>query len=125
MDHRRIRSLTRENFNDDFMAICRNLNTLLTGKARDWYWRYHKQVPVINWNEFCDAIRCQYKDCKSSFDVREEIRNRKQKPNETFDSFFESVSAIIDLLPTRMAETELIEILQRNLRPEIGKIYYT
>lgn len=115
----RIRSLTRDNFNDDFSVICRNLNVLLSGKARDWYWRYHKQVPVIVWSEFCDAIRCQYKDSKSSYDIKEEIRNRKQKPNETFDSFFECVSNIIDRLQSPMSETELIEILQRNLRPDV------
>ncbi|XP_065356057.1 uncharacterized protein LOC135950441 [Calliphora vicina] len=35
----RVRSLTTENFNGDFSIICKNLPMLLTGKARDWYWR--------------------------------------------------------------------------------------
>lgn len=115
----RIRSLTNDNFNGDYAVICRNLNTLLTGKAKEWYWRYHKQTPCLNWNEFCEAIRGQYKDFKTSFDIREEIRNRKQKANESFDAFFEAVSAIMDRLPRPMTEEELIEILPRNLRPEV------
>lgn len=115
----RLGSLTSDYFNGDYSVICRNLNSLLTGKARDWYWRYHKQVQFIEWNSFCDALRNQYKEFKSSFDIREEIRARKQKPNETFDVFFESVSAMMDRLPRPMSEPELIEILARNLRPDI------
>lgn len=91
----------------------------MAGKARDWYWRYHKQVNVINWDEFCEAIRFQYRDFKSSFDIRDELRNRKQKQNESFDKFYEAISAIMDRLPTPLSELELIEIITRNLKPEI------
>ena len=115
----RIRSLTFDNFNGDFVPIVKNLNVLLTGKAKDWYWRYRKHVETFTWDEFCMAIRCQYRDFKSSFDIREEIRNRKMKAGETFDMFFDSISLIIDRLPSPMSEMELIEILTRNLRPEI------
>ncbi|XP_037824418.1 uncharacterized protein LOC119612660 [Lucilia sericata] len=115
----RIKSLTRDTFNSDFTIICKNLHILLTGKARDWYWRYHKQVQSVNWDDFCDALRCQYRQYKSSFDIREEIRNRKQKPGESFDSFFDSVLVIMDRLPAPMSDSELIEILARNLRPDI------
>lgn len=115
----RIRSLTNDNFFGDFSVILKNLNTLLIGKAKDWYWRYHKQTPSLNWNDFCVAIRAQYKDFKTSYDIREDIRNRKQRANESFDTFFEAISALMDRLPTPMTDEELIEILPRNLRPEI------
>lgn len=115
----RIRSLTYDNFNGDFTPIVRNLNILLNGKAKDWYWRYRKSVDSFNWEEFCEAIKCQYRDFKSSFDIKEEIRNRKQKVGETFDVFYDSISSIMDRLHSPMSEMELIEILTRNLRPEI------
>lgn len=115
----RVTTLTEDNFNGDFSLICRNLNILLSGKAREWYWRYRKNATRIIWEEFCDAIKFQYRDFKTSFDIREEIRNRKQRNGESFDSFFEAVTAIHDRLPTQMPELELIEILTRNLRPEI------
>lgn len=115
----RLKSLTIDNFQGDFNIICKNLHILLSGKAREWFWRYHKQVGVINWTDFNEAIRFQYKDFKSSFDIREEIRNRKQKSGETFDMFYESISSIMDRLPTPLSEMELIEIMTRNLRPEI------
>lgn len=115
----RLRTLTHEHFSGDFSVICKNLHMLLSGKARDWYWRYHKTVNVINWNDFCIALRNQYRDCKSNFDIKEEIRNRKQKPGETFDMYFEAVSSIMDRLQIPLSDSELIEILTRNLRPDI------
>lgn len=115
----RVRVLTNDNFNGDFNIITKNLHILLSGKARDWFWKYHKQVEVVNWNEFCQAIKSQYKDSKSPYDIREEIRNRKQKPGESFDSFYEAISNIMDRLPIPLSESDLIEILIRNLRPDI------
>lgn len=115
----RIRSLTADNFNNDFTIICKNLHILLSGKARDWFWRYHKQVDTIQWQEFCAAIKYQYQDFKSNFDLREELRNRKMKVGESFDTFFEAVSAIIDRLENPIPEREIIEILTKNLRPDI------
>lgn len=115
----RVRTLTEDNFNSDFSLLCKNLNILLSGKAREWYWRYRKNANPVVWEDFCDAIKFQYRDFKTSFDIREEIRNRKQKVGESFDSFLEAVTSIHDRLPTQMSELELIEILTRNLRPEI------
>lgn len=115
----RVKTLTHEHFNDDFSLICKNLNILLSGKARAWYWRYHKQVDIIDWDKFCMDLKYQYKDFKSNYDLKEEIRNRKMKPHETFESFYESVASLLDKLETPISETELIEILTRNLRPEI------
>lgn len=115
----RLRSLTIDHFNGDFSLICKHLQILLVGKAKHWYWRYRKQVLTVEWNDFCEAIRSQCRDVRTSYDVREEIRNRKQKPGETFDTFYEVVSSIVDMLSTPMTESELVEILTRNLRPEI------
>lgn len=115
----RVQSLTMDTFEGDFNVICKNLQILLSGRAREWLWRYRKQVQAINWETFCQAIRSQYGDFKTSSDLREEIRNRKQKTGETFDVFFDAISAIIDRLDTPMPETEVIETLTRNLRPEI------
>lgn len=115
----RIKSLTKDYFNGDFTPIMRNLNVLLNAKAKDWYWRYRKQVTEVNWMDFSEAIQGQFRDFKTTFDLKEEIRNRKQKIGETFDIFFDNILSIMDRLPTPIPEMELIEIVSRNLRPEI------
>lgn len=115
----RVRTLTKENLNNDFSVLCKNLPLLLSGKAQDWYWRYHKQVPQIDWSPFCAALKYQYKEFRSSYDIKEEIRSRKMKPTETFEAFYDSILSMLDRLDQPMEEQEVIEILTRNLRPEI------
>lgn len=121
----RVRVLTNENFNGDFDIITKNLHILLSGKAREWFWKYRKSIEIVDWYNFCEAIKSQYKDLKSPYDIREEIRNRKQNPGENFDNFFESISNIADRLPIPLSEMEFIEIITRNLRPDIrlGLLY--
>lgn len=117
----RLRSLTSDTFNNDFEIICRNLHILLTGKAREWYWNYHKQVQTIRWDEFCIALRYEYKDFRTNFDFMEEVRNRKMKPSESFEVFFEDVSSFLSRLDPPMPEADIIEILKRNLSPELRR----
>lgn len=115
----RIKMLTKEHLQNNFSHICKNLPIILTGKAREWYWRYHKSVESIQWNEFCSALRSQFKDLRSNFDLMEAIRNRKMKSGESFDSFYDSICSIADRLKQPIPEEEMVEILVRNLRPDI------
>lgn len=41
------------------------------------------------------------------------------KPTETFEAFYDSILSMLDRLDQPMEEQEVIEILTRNLRPEI------
>ena len=77
----RIRCLTNDNFNGNFEPVCKNLHLLLTNKASRWFWYFHKQMERITWDSFCTALRKQYKDYRTRFDILEELRNRKQKPD--------------------------------------------
>lgn len=115
----RIECLTRETLQGNMQLICNNLQMLLHGKAREWFWRYHKSVEAIEWEPFCSALLEQYKDHRTTYDIREELNNRKQKPNESFESFYDSIMDIIDHLTVPLEEHEIVEILFRNLRPEI------
>lgn len=115
----RIRILTRDNFNSNFDVVCKNLHILLADKALNWYWRYHKQVHHIQWLDFCDAIQSQFRDCRSVADIEEDLRNRKQRAGENFDAFYDSVTSMLDRLPRPIPERELVDLLMRNLRPEV------
>ncbi|KAM8702876.1 hypothetical protein ACLKA7_005211 [Drosophila subpalustris] len=114
----RVKVLTDETLDGDLSALCKHIHILFVGRARDWYWRYHKKVDRITWSEFCLALRQQYRDYKSEFASKEEIRSRKQKLGESFANFYESVVSLIDKSSVRIEEEELIEILKNNLLPE-------
>lgn len=115
----RITSMTKEHLNGNFDIVCGNLPVLLADKALHWYWRYHKKVAPIRWGDFCIALKYEYKDMRSNYDLREEIRNRKMRPGESFEIFYDSICSILDRLETPMVEAEIVEILVRNLRPDI------
>ena len=117
----RIKSLTADYLNNDFHLLSKHLHILLNGKARDWYWRYRKQVANLNWNNLCTELRYQYKDFKTASDIKQQIRTRKQREGESFQIFFDDIIRMSDRLPIPLEEEELIEIVSRNLLPEIRK----
>ena len=115
----RVEALTRQTLGGNFELLCDHISTLFESKASDWFWRHHKSSRRIVWSELCDALREQYCDSRTDIDFREMIRDRKQKSGESFDSFYESIVDISDRLTTPLPENVLVEILRRNLLPEI------
>lgn len=112
----RITSMTTRHLNGNFEVLCDNLQVLLMDKALHWYWRYHKKVDAIRCTDFCVALKCEYKDMRSNYDIQEELRNRKMCHGESFESFNDSTCLILDRLETPMSKAEVVEILVRNLR---------
>lgn len=115
----RVKALTLQTLQGDFDLLCRNASSLFEGKAADWFWRYHRSVPVVSWQELCRALRQQYSDSRTDIDIRELIRDRKQNRGESFDVFYESIVELTDRLKEPLSETMLVEVLRRNLQPEI------
>lgn len=115
----RVEALTKQTLNGDFDILCRSASSLFEGKASDWYWRFHRTVPVVIWRDLCKALRQQYRDSRTDIDFRELIRDRKQKPNEPFDTFYDSVIDLVDRLDKPLDDKTLVEILRRNLQPDI------
>lgn len=113
----RVEALTNQTLNGNFDLLCNHISTLFD--ANDWFWRYHQSVQSIKWSLLRDALRKYYKDSRTDIDLREMIRDRKQKGNENFDSFYELIIEISDRLSEPLSERVLVEILRRNLLPEI------
>lgn len=115
----RVEALTNQTLGGNFDVLCRNASALFEGKASDWYWRYHKTVREITWADLCLSLRRQFKDTRTDMDYRELIRDRKQKPGESFDTFYDSILELVDHLDQPIRETLMIEIVRRNILPEI------
>ncbi|XP_075162832.1 uncharacterized protein LOC142235461 [Haematobia irritans] len=115
----RIRTLARENFGEDFSVICRNLPIILSGKARDWYWRCHKQVDSIEWTSFCAALKSQI--CGRTLTLKRRLSQPlpEEELVEILVRNLRPECSILDRLSQPLPEEELVEILVRNLRPEI------
>jgi len=99
--------------------MCRNISSLLDGKAKELFWRLYKSVKNINWNGLCAALRQQFRHDRDDGDIEELIRQRKQKKQETFDHFYDEICSLLDKMDTPLSNSKLVRILKNNLRPEI------
>lgn len=117
----RIHALTIQSLRGDFNTLCQHVHLLFCDKAIDWYWRFHATVARVDWETLCRELRNQFRDRRTDFDLREQMRARKQRHGEKFDSFYDAILQITDRLQTPVNEYDLIEILKRNLRPEVRK----
>ncbi|XP_073814237.1 uncharacterized protein [Musca autumnalis] len=115
----RVEALIAQTLNGNNNILCKNVSALFDGKANDRYWRYHRTVQTITWPGLCEALRMHYKDSRTDVDIRELIGDRRQKPAESFDLFYDSIVDLTDRLSEPISERTLVEILRRNLLPEI------
>ena len=116
-----VNSLVSDSLAGDFGLLSEHSHLLFTGKAKDWYWRYRRTVPQIQWNNLCVALQGHFNDHLSDMDIRELLRERKQNFNESFEDFYTEILQICDRLRIAIPDHELIEILRRNVRPHVRK----
>lgn len=109
----RVRTLTVANLRGDFKLLCEPIHTLFEGKALKWFWRFHKTNGDLNWEDLCVALRRQFKDYYSDFDMMDDILRSKQRSNETFDEFYDAIMLLCDRLRTPFTNYELCETIRR------------
>lgn len=115
----RTEALTHQTLEGNFELLSRYVSNLFDGSASDWFWRYHKSVPGIRWQELCFALREQFNDDRTDLHIRAAIDRRKQKIGEPFDEFHEAIVSLADKLSSPLRELSLLQILRNNLLPEI------
>jgi len=79
----------------------------------------HKTSPTLRWDVVCQALRKQFRDTRTDVDIREALRDRKQKEGANFDSPYEAIIQMMDGLEVPLKEFTKVDILKRNWRPEI------
>lgn len=84
----RVEALTQQTLEGN----AKNASVLFKGKANEFYWRYHKTVGDVRWDGLCVALRMKFRQERDDTDIEELIRGRKQKANESFDSFLDGIS---------------------------------
>lgn len=100
--------------------LCQHAHILFDGKARQWYWRFHRQtLGLFNWQDLCQALKKQFRETITDSDIKDDMRRRKQRANENFEDYLEVLMGMSDRLQTPISEQELVEIAIRNLRNEI------
>lgn len=116
-----ITALTTDNLGGDFQLLCDHFQILLIGRAKEWYWRYRGSVKQVTWQNLCIALKSYFADHLSDNDIREMIRERKQLIGESFDEYYAAILKLCDRLRYPLLEPDLVEILKRNLKPQLRR----
>ncbi|KAI8121792.1 hypothetical protein CVS40_7153 [Lucilia cuprina] len=115
----RIESQVFDTLNGNFELLCEHAQCLFLKEAKDWYWWFRRTVNRVTWPILCEALRTSFGQHRSDIDIKEDMRTRKQNPSETFDDYKNAIFKISENLSTPLREQELVDILQRGLRPRI------
>lgn len=116
----RVRTLTNLHLGGDFDLLCRHSHILFEGKARQWFWRFHRQMKgSFNWFDLCEALKRQFRDTATDNDIKDDMRRRRQRINENFEEYLEVLMNMNDRLHTPITDQEFVEIVTRNLRNEL------
>lgn len=116
----RINTLTNIHLNGDFDILCRHAHILFEGQANKWFWRFHRQSSgEFRWVELSQALKRQFQETTTDFDLKDDMRRRKQREHESFDDYLDIIMCMGDRLRIPFSERELIEIVLRNLRTEL------
>jgi len=118
---RMVNELTKVNFRGDFSILTEHSYLLFKDRAWDWYWRYRLENENLDWPSMCTAMKAYFNDYRTNTDIMDSIRDRKQRSNENFDSFYYAILQLCDRLSSPLRETELVEILRKNLKSELRK----
>ena len=120
-----INSLVNDNLAGDFNLLSEHCHLLFVGRAKDWYWRYRRNVHQIVWHDLCVALQYDFSDHLMDDEVKDLIRARKQGFNEPFEEYYSDVLRICDRLRTIIPDSDMVGMLKRGLRPHIQKeIFY-
>lgn len=104
--------------------VIRDFHRLLKGGAEDWYWLTIDTKPIRGWQDLKEALLQEYRTNRSEYEFMRDLEERRQKPGETLDAFFQAIRKLRARLRTPLPEYEMIRIIKRNLRTNIAQIVY-
>lgn len=108
---------TRSKCSDEHLLS--NFHILLEGRAESWYWLFSRQNRNITYAFLRNALIKEFEHSESDHEVLLKISLRKQQFKETYDDFHASVVAMNLRLQNPLPDVTLIDIMKRNLNPNL------
>lgn len=94
--------------------LIRHAHLLFGGDASIWYTTYVDKF--ADWEALVYYLTLRYDNPNRDRFIKEEMRNRKQKPNELFSAFLTDIEALAQRLIHKMSEEEKFEIIIDNMK---------
>ncbi|KAI8126494.1 hypothetical protein CVS40_3303 [Lucilia cuprina] len=96
-----------------------NFHVLLEGKAESWYWLFTKQNKNITYPLLRHAITKEFGHLESDHDILLKMSLRKQQYKESYDDFHCTIVSMNLRLQNPLPDVTLIDILKKNLNPNL------
>ncbi|XP_062705363.1 uncharacterized protein LOC109412136 [Aedes albopictus] len=87
---------------------------LFKENAYVWYTTYEDRFQ--NWETLESYLKMRYDNPNRDRIVKEELRNRKQRPNELFSAFLADIEMLVQRLNHKMTEREKYELIIENMK---------
>ncbi|XP_065356327.1 uncharacterized protein LOC135950718 [Calliphora vicina] len=115
----------RQDYSCPFNELLRSFHVLLEGPALDWYWNLRKLTAIQSWEDLGRAFLTQFKRYESEFQLQKQIMDRRQLPQESFESFYNGVMKLRNQQRTPYTERDLVEIMKSNLKPSLSHLLFS
>lgn len=120
----------RKSNNLPWAYVVGNFHNLLKrpSSADRWYWSWvyskHIERVDITWELLREALISRFSSAQTDEDITRLLNDKRQKPSEKFDEFFEDFMVIHDGLTVPKSDIELIAILKRNVNNKLFNLTY-
>lgn len=96
-----------------------NFHVLLEGKAENWYWLFTKQNKNVTYPLLRHAITKEFGRLESDHDILLKMSLYKQQYKEPYDDFHCKIVSMNLRLQNPLPDVTLIDILKKNLNPNL------
>lgn len=124
MDFIKRLEIMQAQYNIPWSEVLRDFAFLVSGQAREWYWLHRQSNVYTDWVGLKEALISQYQTPQSKFDILRDLLERKQRPNESINSYFHEMGILRSRLLQPIYEYEMIKILRGNIREDIKRHVY-
>lgn len=87
---------------------------LFKDDAYVWFTAYESQLAT--WDMLLVYLKMRYDNPNRDRFIREEMRNRKQRPNELFSAYLTDVEAMSQRMTRKMTNEEKFDIIVENMK---------
>lgn len=87
---------------------------LFTGDAYTWYTTYVERF--VDWDTLLYYLSIRYDNPNRDRYIKEEMRNRKQKPNELFSAFLTEIESLSQRLINPLPDIEKFDLVVENMK---------
>lgn len=81
-----------------------------------YIWNTTYEERFQSWETLVNCLKMRYDNPNRDRIIREEMRNRKQRPNERFSAFLTEMETLAKRMRTKMPEAEKFNIVIENMK---------